>query len=621
MLVAAMTTTSLAGDDFFLVTDQAGVSAADAGDDTAGIQTAITNNRHVHFPPGVYRINTAISIPSNTLITGSGASSIIRHYFDGAPANQTNDLFDIVGSSGANKVNITISGLRFIGNDQAIAGEGAYGIHALYADHLMIRNCQFRSFGNPTYTGQCALRAMDFRQTSKVIVDGVDIRECYAGTSANSADMSFYTSNSDLIITNNHIQTTTKCGFAITSFSTYSSNRVVVSNNTALGQGAHCYIGAYGGTNTSIVYTRNIARGSGYSGIYIPTNGDWAVNPNAGGIIVSHNLITNCGTAGETGISHGINVGGGGRPITIKGNVILNTGYDLNGNLRQLSGGYAPSAIHSHFSDKLLIADNVITTAQGPGIDLYLNEAALVHNNQLHGTDGGGVVVYNNAGSPFDYLEIIDNVIDVSHREARGITVNITAPEISEQYDGRFRIHGNRILGSSKNPANAEASMGILMYSYLSAPSSPAYPLQGEIINNSIENFYYGMRQTSGISDGLLMTSGDQVISNNIFRNIVYAMHLYADASSPTNIHRLLGQAILDNTDIPWMSYASPYHIDTAIATNPRVVLEAAALPASTSAWIAGDRVVFNIPVTVGSTKYLGAVYNGSGWTYYGPTQ
>jgi hypothetical protein len=49
-------------------------------DDTTAIQTAITANRNIYFPPGSYKITTTITVPAGTNVFGSGTSSLINAY-------------------------------------------------------------------------------------------------------------------------------------------------------------------------------------------------------------------------------------------------------------------------------------------------------------------------------------------------------------------------------------------------------------------------------------------------------------------------------------------------------------------------------------------------------------
>jgi len=49
-------------------------------DDTVAIQTAVTANRNIYFPPGSYKITTTITVPAGTNVFGCGVSSAIQAY-------------------------------------------------------------------------------------------------------------------------------------------------------------------------------------------------------------------------------------------------------------------------------------------------------------------------------------------------------------------------------------------------------------------------------------------------------------------------------------------------------------------------------------------------------------
>lgn len=92
---------------------------ADMGvhDDTAVIQTCVTNFRKIYFPTGIYYYNGILLLPSNTTIIGDGGMLSELRSVD---TTQRGFLYS------GNQANITIQGMYLNGNINRIAG-GATG--------------------------------------------------------------------------------------------------------------------------------------------------------------------------------------------------------------------------------------------------------------------------------------------------------------------------------------------------------------------------------------------------------------------------------------------------------------------------------------------------------------
>ncbi|MCC6579282.1 MAG: hypothetical protein IT440_02490 [Phycisphaeraceae bacterium] len=629
LLLAAWTSTASAGDDFFLVTEQAGVVPNDGLDDAPGIQTAINNHRHIHFPPGTYNLGSTLVIPSNTMVTGSGATSIIRHYINppSTPAADQvdHDLMDIY-TYGTTTANVSVSGLMFVGNDQA--AEDAVGIWVKDADHIVIRDCHFRSFGNVDAYGK-GQTPISCWNTTKTLIDGNDVREGFSNETSNSgADISYYTGNKDAIVTNNHVQSTSKIGIDFEAFSNYETQRVIVANNVSIDHSAHNYMGSYGGRTRTMMFNNNVAGNAQCLGIYIPMSADNGagpeINPNSGEVMINNNVVSHCGGLLYTGsFSAGITIGGNGLPAIIKGNVISNTGYGLDGNPRYPDN--LPSGIFLSDNRNTIVADNIISHTYGGGLFAYRMRSGILRNNQIIDLIGQGIDLENN-NFMFDYIDIANNRIDVSDAEQIGINLwGLEANNFSENPQSCVRVHDNHIRGYSMTAIGAYPHMsnvGLKINSQNTVDGQTQYyPMPVEVFGNTIETFCYGVLFTNGPDMDMTEDARRAVLRNNFLKDITIGFFACVPYTSTCYVTGPMNNV---NVTTPLYLFGGPDPdsciLSSTIALYPRAVLLHSAVP-TIGNWTAGDRVIFHTPVTSGGTKYLGAVYNGSSWTCYGATQ
>lgn len=103
-------------------------------DDSAAIQLAVNANDAVYFPAGTYRVNSPITLKSNNMVFGDGASSVI--YYTGSATSQ-GALYANSGSSSSYVENLVVQNLKVLG-DVASAGFSEF-VH-LIAFHG-VRNC------------------------------------------------------------------------------------------------------------------------------------------------------------------------------------------------------------------------------------------------------------------------------------------------------------------------------------------------------------------------------------------------------------------------------------------------------------------------------------------------
>lgn len=137
MLLVQDATTSLWADDIYVLEnplkDVTTLGIANNGtiDVTNALGTALATNRVLYFPAGTYLLTAGIELPSNTILWGEGANTIIK--IQNAEAVIA---FVANGSdSGGYKQNIEISGLRFTGLSSQ------RGIQLKKAVDVLVRHC------------------------------------------------------------------------------------------------------------------------------------------------------------------------------------------------------------------------------------------------------------------------------------------------------------------------------------------------------------------------------------------------------------------------------------------------------------------------------------------------
>lgn len=103
-------------------------------DDTAAIQAAMTAENAVYFPPGTYLVSSPITLKSNNMIFGAGASSVISYT---GTATSQGALYANSGSASVYVENLVVQNIKVLGQ-VATAGFSEF-VH-LIAFHG-VRNC------------------------------------------------------------------------------------------------------------------------------------------------------------------------------------------------------------------------------------------------------------------------------------------------------------------------------------------------------------------------------------------------------------------------------------------------------------------------------------------------
>lgn len=121
-------------------------------DDSAAIQLAVNANDAVYFPAGTYRVNSPITLKSNNMVFGDGASSVI--YYTGSATSQ-GALYANSGSSSSYVENLVVQNLKVLG-DVASAGFSEF-VHLISFSgvrNCLIDNCEIVGFrGDGIYIG------------------------------------------------------------------------------------------------------------------------------------------------------------------------------------------------------------------------------------------------------------------------------------------------------------------------------------------------------------------------------------------------------------------------------------------------------------------------------------
>lgn len=172
-------------------------------DDTQAIQDAIDANDSVYFPSGTYWCD-GVTIPSNRLLFGDGASSIIFQPFS---ASVQGVLYANSGSSSAYIENITIRDLKLLGD--VVAG-GFFEFRHLIAmngvKNCLIERCFVEGFlGDGIYIGSGNVGGQERHNIN------VTIRDCFIdGLIKDNRNGISVIDGTDVIIENNYITRTTR---------------------------------------------------------------------------------------------------------------------------------------------------------------------------------------------------------------------------------------------------------------------------------------------------------------------------------------------------------------------------------------------------------------------------
>jgi hypothetical protein len=146
-------------------------------DDSAAIQLAVNANDAVYFPAGTYRVNSPITLKSNNMVFGDGASSVI--YYTGSATSQ-GALYANSGSASAYIDNLVVQNIKVLGT-VATAGFSEF-VHLISLSgvrNCLIDNCEIVGFrGDGIYIGSGDLAGQERHNIDVTIsncyIDGVN---------------------------------------------------------------------------------------------------------------------------------------------------------------------------------------------------------------------------------------------------------------------------------------------------------------------------------------------------------------------------------------------------------------------------------------------------------------
>lgn len=172
-----------------------GAKGDDAADDTAAIQAAIAAlpaaGGVVYFPPGTYKITTAIAVRSALVLRGAGSSASVIH--------QASTLSH--GFSGTDIMYLTVDGLRVVGPGSG-SGDGLHLVRSSNAatNYIRLVDAVFRTWGASGVSISNAIvstfsqvrsennggHGFDLYGVSGVAGTSVALNGCYANANAGS---------------------------------------------------------------------------------------------------------------------------------------------------------------------------------------------------------------------------------------------------------------------------------------------------------------------------------------------------------------------------------------------------------------------------------------------------
>ena len=344
-----------------------GARGDDVSDDTAAVQAAvdaaIASGGVVTFPPGVYKVTSAITVNGPVTLTGTGTihQTASAHGLVITGDGVTVEGLTLTGRhSGAVSLDVDEDAIRAFGASAAsplsrltvrtvtISGWGMYGVNAKWVDGFAVTGCDISRIG---YAGVLATSALNGT------ISGNRISDVGPGSSGNMYGVALSREETDSLLTDPHCAD------------------VVVSNNIVSGI-AWEGLDTHGGLR--ITFTGNMIRDC-YVGIAVgesdnsSNDGTWAPKD----VVVSNNVIDSSVDDGSAG--YGVTfVGAPGAtsadPATdyatgvVSGNVIRGHGTESS----STSG-----AIYVRNTEGLVVSGNVIERPSPLAVVAYYDNRGL----------------------------------------------------------------------------------------------------------------------------------------------------------------------------------------------------------------------------------------------------
>ena len=403
-------------------------------DDTVAIQAALNSGAaKVDFPPGTYRISTALLAASNQELIGSGGTLTMPNgvYLDGIYVNGKTNVkikgLRITGAAAGNSfdraiainaaINVTVDGclIENIGNEEVSPNEWGTGVEVLGgSSNVKITNNTIKNIkGYGNFRGD----GVTVRASSNTLIQGNTI-DTNRRMQIAVIDDAF-----DVKIIGNDLLNGYLAGIDIEPNSVNTTGDITIQGNTIRN------FGCKPGATTGVQYYGIDLHSNSFDNVTITGNVITAVHTNAIECIHAQNgakFITitgntlNCNSVCTNGMQ--LYAGSGATDLVISGNIIRDfesngilgfangniivssnnltsivstalkgihvTGASnpiVQGNVIYMTGTSVTEGIYLVATPSLVISDNLINIAAGNGIEVYSNAAALV----------GGAIVGN----------------------------------------------------------------------------------------------------------------------------------------------------------------------------------------------------------------------------------
>jgi hypothetical protein len=573
----------------------------DAAKLTALMAAAASNVKSVKFFNGIYRSDTAVTVPAGVQIEGETIDGAICY------SNGTNKNVFEVSVSGVTIRNLTVRG-NLTGAGSTSVGSGGHGVFLSGgANRTLIQRVLFQGIGKTAPTATYSGCVWSAGAENPVVDDCFFDDDCCSLT---GADVSYAYSTKVGRVTNCISISEHDCFFSGPAVGDDDDYHHIITGNMAFRTAEHsrsAVLASYG-KSSRIIVTNNILSGFMWHGVYLNQNGLGETDyPLAGGAIVAHNLIMHCGgVGGAGGFTSGVNVNST-MPVFVHDNLIWYGGYDLNGDVRT---GATPFYGVRFFG-------------RGSGHHAH-------HNTIYHSRDGGIALDAINGSGTLENVTIDHNYIIEHQGVYQSYAIYMLAATNSDSYFLQdIRIADNTVTHSTNKGGMLVAHTG----------SSTILPRGLRIERNTFKcthgtNTTNGYYATSGAYSGRFMDNvfdgyGTGFITNSGTVNRVFPDLMIADR----NEFRNCGVGIQTYSTYNQIFFNTVFkNCTTRLAGNARngrhlghdasgnilvEVFGSAAPTGGGTSWLIGDRWTRTEGVAIGAS--LGAVVTTAGgpgtWT------
>jgi hypothetical protein len=576
-----------------------GFDLTGATNDAAKLTALVAAGPHIRLANGIYRSDTAVTVPAGRLIEGETIDGTIVW------SNGTNkNVFEVSGSDTTIK-NLTVRG-NLTGVGATSEGAGGHGIFINDAENVLVERCLFQQIGKAAGVASSS-GCVWARNSTNIHVDkcffdddndsvtGCDVGMAYSVAVGKVTDC-VSISEHDSFFGGPSVASEQETIFHII------TGNIAIRESEAPRSGV---LGSYG-MPSRVIVTGNIIQGFLWNGVYFAGNELDGALPNIGGGTVSNNLIMYCGGVGS--ISAGVLVGSD-VPMSISDNLIWWQGYTTEEVARTPGDGNVPtwgiklytrgSGHHVHHNTIAHPRDGGVTAYAFSGYGT-LENIHIDHNTILEhqGTWQDYAIQLNSSTLDVDYtirdITVSDN--HVSHATDKG-GINITFSGSGTPVPVGIRIERNVCICKHGTPTGK---------GYLAQSS-----VTGRFVDNVIDGYGVGFETPGPI--GNRHFPDNMIADRNEFRNCATGIDTYA------TYNQIFFNTVFKNCTTRMASGAyNGRHLGNDASGNILVEVFGAAAPTGGgTGWLVGDRWLRTESVAIGSS--LGAVCTTAGgpgtWT------